>query len=117
MPKIKEALTEKNLKQMDFADILKLDEAEISRYVNGHSLPSVKNLTAICQELDYKPLDLYEKEEIDLLSVLKEKKEGTLEPHLYRLSVRLPREWCDILFSKEKMQKCGYKSNTQWLRK
>jgi transcriptional regulator with XRE-family HTH domain len=115
MPKYKAILQNKNLLQKDFAAKIGISAEEASRIARGKILPTVKKLEIICALLEVKPLDLYEKKEIDLLSVLKGEREP-LEPDTYRFSARLPREWCGVLMDKEKLRKCGYYSKTHWLK-
>lgn len=112
MPKYKAILAEKDLLQKDLAAQIGISAEETSKLARGKILPTVKNLKKICALLEVKPLDIYTKGEIDLLSVGKSNE--PLEPQNYRFSVRLPREWCEVLLDEDKLKKCGYRDKTHW---
>lgn len=115
MPKFKQILDELNIQQKDCAELCGIDAPLMSKIVNGAVLPNKTSLEVICNTLDKKPLDLYERKEINLSAVGRVKGK-TLEPDTYRLSVRIPREWCDVLLSEQKMRLCGYYSITHWVK-
>ncbi len=112
MPRYRAILENKKLLQKDFAAKLGVTEADASRLVRGKNLPTVADMKTICALLGVKPLDIYAKKEIDLLSVGKSTE--PLEPQNYRFSVRLPREWCEVLLDEDKLKKCGYRDKTHW---
>jgi transcriptional regulator with XRE-family HTH domain len=116
MPKFKKFFEEMNVQQKDCAELCGIDAPLMSKIVNGAVLPNKASLEVICNTFDRKPLDFYERAEINLSAVGKVKGE-TLEPDTYRLSVRIPRDWCEVLLDEQKMKVCGYISITDWVRK
>lgn len=114
MPKIGEVLKIRGIKQVEFAEKIKTDESNMSRFVGGRVLPNRRTLTLMCDLLDVLPTDLYDRHEIDLLAVRMEKRKP-LEPGTYKLSVRIPREWLELL-DERKLKACGYDSITDWIR-
>ena len=115
MPKFKEILDELNIQQKDCAELVGIDAPLMSKIVNGAVLPNKASLEVICNTFGKKALDFYERAEINLTAVGKVKGQ-TLEPDTYRLSVRLPREWCGVLKDEEKLRACGYLSITHWIK-
>lgn len=65
--KLKERITVRETTQKDLAENIGYTEADMSRVVNGHVLPTPEKMTAICRELECGVLDIYDRREIDLL--------------------------------------------------
>jgi DNA-binding Xre family transcriptional regulator len=115
MPKYKQILCQKQIMQIDLAKAVGMDKSNISKIVQGHILPNKRSFIRICDFLDVYPLDLYDKNELNLLAVRKANR-APLEPQNYRLSVRIPRDDCEILLDPTKLEKCGYGSITEWVK-
>lgn len=90
--------------QRDFAKAIelqgiKLDKPDVSRLESGKYLPTVDMLRAICKVLECEVLDIYDKEEVDLLNALKPVRADKVVrlTDRHKVSARLNESCCNSL--------------------
>lgn len=111
--KLKERITERETTQKELAENIGYTEADMSRVVNGHVLPTPAKMTAICRELQCGVLDIYDKREIDLLP--KEEKRARVRNNRgYNLCVFIPEAYRYDLPAA--ISAAGYKTFYDWLK-
>lgn len=124
---LKSIRTLKGLKQKELAESIGKNESFISRIEQYVYLPTPETARALCDALQVNLLDIYSREECDLLALMppnagEEECENSYsstphfcEPNTYRLSVRIPRQTFENLLTKEVLNRCGYRSITHWV--
>lgn len=78
-----------------FAECMGLSRAVISDVGRKKILPTVPMMRAICQRLGFHPLDIWRREELDLINALKEPKKRSRRIRRYRIEVNLGRAMHD----------------------
>jgi len=115
----------------------RVDKPLLSKYANDVCLPTVMQLTAICEYLNCTPLELYTRNDIDLLRVhrdmqSKEQSGDTSTPKqkteygrrrrlnkkgdIYNLTIEISRTIADKLFAPATLRKLGYLSISDLIR-
>lgn len=123
---IKEAREAQKIKQKDFVEWatdegMKLDEPTWSRIENKKVLPTVPLLRYMCKAFEVVPLDIYEREEIDLINCMTDKSEKMMpktprkenRKAARKITVRVTDAAYKSLHSGI-LQACGYPSITAW---
>lgn len=111
---LKELLKKNNIQQKDLALILNLEETHISNLTNYKCLPTPNQAFKICELLNCNILDIYNKNEIDLILGTKKASRNNDDNLYYRLCVRLNKSGCNCL-KIENLQKLGYKTMKEWV--
>ena len=111
---IKEYLARENKEQNELAEFIGIDKQEMSRIVNYKCLPLPEQAEKICEFLNCNILDLYNRQEIDLIKGVKKASRIKDDNLYYRLSVRLNRSCCNLLKVKN-LQLVGYETQKQWV--
>jgi DNA-binding XRE family transcriptional regulator len=122
---------QRGIKQKELAQSIGKDEPFLSRLEQYVYLPTPEVAKALCEQLNVSILDIYAREECDLLqlcsrngatgNVTEDSSRGACrspsprEPKIYRLSVRIPRHKFENILAKEILRKCGYRSITHWI--
>lgn len=119
----KKIFEEINIRQNDLLDELKkidskMDKPLLSKIVNHIVLPTKKQLVIICDTLKCHVLDLYEADEIDLISVsrnvpIKKKRKSS---NKYNLHVEIDRKIADKVLSDEALKKLGISKISDYVR-
>lgn len=110
----------------------RVDKSLLSKIVNDVCLPVPKVLNSICDYLQCDVLDIYDKNEIDLLNDTNKsnqnngsivaatyKKDRGGKSHgdnVYNLTVEIPRDLADRIFNKKSLRKLGYLSKSDCVR-
>jgi hypothetical protein len=110
----------------------KIDRPAVDRIVGDIVLPTPAVLAAICDTLHCTPADLYEIEEITLDKRLLSAETSLIEngssarcssarahhhpKNIYNLTVEIPRDIAERVFSKDALSKLGYASKTDFVR-
>lgn len=91
-----------------------------SHIEHGTVLPNVETMRYLCLKLGAKPLDLYEREEIDLIGCMdspskfaSETKRKDYHKVRGKMTFRVP-EGVKTAFTSEKLAYCGYSSYQSW---
>lgn len=111
---LKELLAKANLQQKDLVKALGQDKYYISKIANYKCLPTPEQASIICKMLNCNILDIYNKNEIDLLKGVKKASRNQDDNLYYRLSVRLNKSGCNCL-KLENLNKLGYKTIKEWV--
>lgn len=111
---LKEILKSRNIEQQELAEKTNIDKWQISKIVNYRCLPTPEQATKICEYLDCNILDIYNKNEIDLIKGAKKASRNETDKLYYRLSVRLNKASCNCL-KRENMKLIGYKTIKSWV--
>ena len=94
------------------------DMFALSKIENGRALPTVKQMTALCTLYGAFPLDLYDKEEIDLLHCVGPKlvgSRGDTDRHTLRRKFTFRgNEAASRALQKDRLELCGYESAQAW---
>lgn len=127
---LKSIRTLKGYKQKELAEAIGKNESFLSRIEKYVYLPTPEIASALCEILQVNLLDIYSREECDLLAIMPPLQAGEegredetstpstphfCEPNTYRLSVRIPRQTFENLLTKEVLNRCGYRSITHWV--
>lgn len=97
-----------------------MDEPTWSRIESKKILPTVDILRFMCKAFECLPLDMYEREEIDLIHCVKDEKTPSVRAKVEnrkaarKLTVRLTEDTYKLLHSGI-LQACGYPSLTAWV--
>lgn len=140
MSRYKKIMLQRGIMQKDvLTDVRKIDPRVdnplLSKFVNDVCLPLPKTLEGICKTLSCTPLDIYDKREIDLIPHTDDETEnvGTSdgksttagaikkrtrrrEKNLYNLTVEIPRELAERVFTPDALRKLGYLSKSDFVR-
>lgn len=105
---------EKGIEQADLAKRVGTNAPMMSNFEHYKCLPIPAMLKAICTELKCNIEDIYNQNEIYIISNKSSTNEkglirARLEPAVYKFSVRLPEEARKV-FTQENLEKCGYHS-------
>lgn len=111
---LKEILKNKNLEQQELAQKIDIDKYQISKITNYKCLPTPQQAEKICEILDCNILDIYNKNEIDLIKGAKKASRNNNDNLYYRLSVRLNKSGCNCL-KPENIKLLGYKTIKEWV--
>lgn len=111
-------LTQKEFLEQVQQNGSRIDKPMYSKIENGVVLPTVDQMIAFCKVLECMPLDLYEKEEIDLIHCMdaqecatKRKKDGHKISR--KATFRVP-DWCCNWLEPQVLQYLGYTTAQQW---
>lgn len=137
MSKYKKIMLQRGIMQKELLSEIKridgrVDNPLLSKIVNDICLPTPITFKAICKTLSCAPLDIYEPCEIELkerqqetetkraVAVLTEgarrSRERRKRNNLYNLTVEIPRDVAERVFSPESLRKLGYLSKTDFVR-
>ena len=116
--KLTEKISESGIQRKDIIKGSDLDKYTFSKVEHGKVLPSVHDMRHICGKLGCEPLDLYEKQEIDLLGCMAAEmpaKEPKPDNHTRkaRKSFRLPESVATRL-TDDVLRVCGYRTYQDW---
>lgn len=111
---LKEYLKRENIQQKELAKKINVDEWQLSKIVNYKCLPLPEQADKICECLNCNILDIYNKNEIDLVKGVKKASRNKNDNLYYRLSVRLNKSGCNCL-KLENLQILGYKTIKEWV--
>lgn len=104
------------------ADV-RVSMSDINNYISDVSLPTPKQLDAICGALDCPVLDLYDTEELDLLRdylhPTRQSRNGISQQNssVYNLTIEIDRKTAEFALSDIVLKKLGYKNKTDFIRK
>lgn len=120
----KKIFDELKIQQNDLLNVLKqfdkkVDKPLLSKIVNHIILPTRNQLKVIVDTLNCHVLDLYEPEEIDLISVsrnVKLDKKKKSKSNKYNLHVELDRKIADKVLSKESLKILGIAKLSDYIR-
>lgn len=120
----KKLLIESNIQQKELLKELhefdkRVDKPLLSKIVNYVVLPTKSQLIKICDFLQCHVLDLYEPDEIDLISVSRNiptGKKKKCKSKYYNLHVEIDRKLADKVFAKESLQKLGINKLSDYVR-
>lgn len=134
MSKYKKIMLGKGIMQKEVLDSVRrvdprVDKSLLSKIVNDVCLPNKPTLEGICKALSCGVLDLYDPREIDLLpqtndttasnavaTATKKTRARRQENDFYNLTVEIPRDVAERVFSKSALRKLGYLSKTDFVR-
>ena len=110
-------LEELNLRRKDLCARI-IDNRELSKIENHHALPTVPQLQHICQRLECMPLDLFAKEEIDLIGCMTPKqasneRKGDRHKLTHKKTFRVT-DGVATALTDELLHACGYSSLQSW---
>jgi transcriptional regulator with XRE-family HTH domain len=120
---IKEAREAQKIKQKEFVEWatdegMTLDEPTWSRIESKKVLPTVTLLRYMCKAFEVMPLDIYEREEIDLIHCIEKKASVSARTEnrkaARKLTVRMTEQAYKLLHSGI-LEACGYPSITAWV--
>lgn len=134
MSNYKKVMTQRGIMQKDLLDDvhhadMRVDKSLLSKIVNDICLPTPPTLDSICKSLSCTALDLYDVREIDLVP-----KHSKVTPshavatcrvdrgglshgnNIYNLTVEIPRNVAERVFTKTALRKLGYLSKTDFVR-
>ena len=111
---LKEYLKRENIQQKELANILNIDKVQMNEIANYKVLPLPEQADKICECLNCNILDIYNKNEIDLVKGVKKASRNKTDNLYYRLSVRLNKSGCNCL-KLENLQILGYKTIKEWV--
>lgn len=137
MSKYKNLMISKGIMQKELLDNVRridqrVDKSLLSKIVNDICLPTPKVLDCICNVAKCDVLDIYDKQEIDLLQ--KSNKNSALNApnivattrkdrgglshgeNVYNLTVEIRRDVANRIFTKQALRKLGYLSKTDCIR-
>lgn len=134
MSKYKKIMLGKGIMQKEVLDSVRrvdprVDKSLLSKIVNDVCLPNKPTLEGICKALSCGVLDLYDPREIDLLpqtndttasnavaTATEKTRARRQENDFYNLTVEIPRDVAERVFSKSALRKLGYLSKTDFVR-
>lgn len=126
MSKYKQAMIKKGIMQKELLDGVRkadarVDKPLLSKIVNDICLPNRVTLKSICNVLQCEPLDIYEKDEINLAGAADKPKQRYHDgrshgENIYNLTVELDRDLALRVFSKESLRLLGFLSATDAIR-
>ena len=111
---LKEYLKRENKQQKELAEYLNIDKVQMSEIANYKVLPLPEQVDKICEFLNCNILDIYNKNEIDLVKGVKKASRNKNDNLYYRLSVRLNKSGCNCL-KLENLQILGYQTIKEWV--
>ncbi len=129
MSKYKTLMLKKGVMQKTLLDHLRredlrIDKSLLSKICNDVCLPTKSTLDNICRVLSCNALDLYDRREIELApkenlpvapATIKTRNRRQISD-FYNLTVEIPRELAERVFSKAALRKLGYLSKTDFVR-
>ena len=117
MNRIKETLAERGMLSKDLGDLLGIDIHLISKFVNGHCLPTADTLSAMESHLQADRLDLYDYCDLDLLGGRKPPKSDSVKRDRHKPSAKKTYRVSHAFASSipaDVLEVCGYSSWTAW---
>ena len=107
-------LAKNNMQQKELAEIVGISPQQMSKLANYKCLPTPAQANTICETLQCNILDIYNKNEIDLILGTRKASRNQEDNLYYRLSVRLNRSSCNCL-KPQNLNKVGYKTIKAWV--
>lgn len=134
MSNYKKVMTQRGVMQKDLLDDVRrtdtrVDKSLLSKIVNDVCLPTPPTLDSICKSLSCTALDLYDVREIELVpkhsdltaanavATCRVDRGGLSHGNnIYNLTVEIPRDVAERVFTKSALRKLGYLSKTDFVR-
>lgn len=133
MSKYKGLMLKRGVMQKDVAESVRrvdprVDTALMSKFVNDVCLPTPPVLNAICKTLSCAPLDIYDPREITLApqsatgggravpTDTQRSRDRRAKNDFYNLTVEIPRDVAERVFSPDALRKLGYLSVSDCVR-
>ena len=125
MSKYKGLMLKRGVMQKDVAESVRrvdprVDTALMSKFVNDVCLPTPPVLNAICKTLSCAPLDIYDPREITLGRAVptdtQRSRDRRAKNDFYNLTVEIPRDVAERVFSPDALRKLGYLSVSDCVR-
>lgn len=133
MSKYKKIMFDKGIMQKEVLDKVRctdprIDKSLLSKIVNDICLPTPPALASICKSLGCNVLDVYDVREIQLVpseqtaekavaTATERTRRRRASNDFYNLTVEIPRDLAERVFSKNALRKLGYLSKTDCVRR